>query len=212
MSVVAQRVQPPSPVSGTCLVAGFGAGLFEDLARVEAHRPGLPIIAVNGAAAHVPAFSIFSLHWEPEKLGQWAIQQREAFGEGFTVHACGKPEWEYHNRINYPYVDHWWDGVISRGSSGWAAARLALAMGFDEVVLCGVPMDRCKYADGNLAVMFQSSLTSSLSVFRKAIELDTVTRTRCFSMSGWTADLLGLPPFLRETGDARQEAPALQKA
>lgn len=190
----------PAPISGACVVAGFGATLFSDLERLSQVRPDLPTIAVNAAAGHVKAFAVFSMHWEADKLGKWARQQHEAFGEGFEVHACGKPEWREHNLRNYPHVgkDNWHDNVMHRGSSGWAAARLALKLGFDQVILCGVPMDNGRYANGGQAIMFQSPQTNSLSVFRKAIELDSITRTRCFSMSGWTRDLLGEPPWIRE--------------
>jgi hypothetical protein len=183
-------------------VSGFGATLFSDLERIGRIRPNLPTIAVNMAAGYVKAAHLFSCHWEAEKLGSWARQQRDRFGDGFLVHAPGKPEFLQHNVRNYKYVDHWWDGVISRGSSGWSAARLALAMGFDEVVLAGVPMDHGRYANGGQAILFQSPRTNSVSVFRKAIALDTPTRSKTYSLSGWTADVLGLPPFIREAEHA----------
>jgi hypothetical protein len=181
-------------LSGTCVVAGFGSTLFSDLARVKEVRGDLPTIAVNMAAGYVKAFAAFSMHWDREHLGKWAEQQREAFGDGFTVHAEGKPEWLKHNLRNYPHVGFWWDGVMSKGSSGWAAARLAKAMGFSEVILCGVPIDHGRYANGGQAILFQSPQTNSVCVFRKAIELDSETRSGTYSLSGWTKDLLGVPP------------------
>lgn len=184
--------------SGPVCIAGFGSSLFSDLARVKDAYGDLPTIAVNMAAGHVKAFAIFSMHFDRDHLGKWAGWQRDKFGEGFTIHAPGKPEWLSHNQRNYPFVQFWWDGVMSKGSSGWAAARLAKAMGFSEVILCGVPIDHNRYADGGQAMLFQSQQTNSVSVFRKAIELDISTRRNCYSLSGFTRDLLGEPPILRE--------------
>lgn len=189
-------------------MAGFGATLFDDMARLEAVRPGLPVIAVNMAAAHVPAFALFSMHQEADKLGVWTQMQRDAFGDPFEVHSCCKADMEQHSKRHYPWVTHWHDGVMHKGSSGWAAARLALKLGFEEVILCGVPMEPVNYADGRLAWYFRSAQSNALSVFRKAIELDTPTRTRCFSMSGWTREILGEPSWLREAehGDIHKRA------
>jgi len=179
--------------SGTCVVAGFGATLFDDLAALAAVRPDLPTIAVNAAAGHVKAFALYSQHFDREHLGKWVAAQCDAFGDDFTVHAPGKPEWLGHNTRNYRWVDHWWPNVMSKGSSGWGAVLLAKAMGFREVILCGVPIDTQRYANGQPAPWWQRN-TKTVKNFRKAIELDKDSRIGTYSLSGWTRDLLGAPP------------------
>lgn len=194
----AQGSQPGYPHlhSGTVLVCGFAATLWDDLAAVESVKPGLPIIAVNEAAVHLPAFAIYSFHTEAEKLGRWTKEQRENFGDGFTVHGSGSRDFYEHNIRNYPHVQYWWAASASRGSSGWCARILAGMMGFDEVVLCGIPLDHRRYADKKPAWYWQSGRTNAVTVFQKAVKADTVHHEGCYSVSGWTRELLGAPPWL----------------
>jgi hypothetical protein len=170
--------------------------LWDDLEAVEAVRPGLPRIAVNEAAVHIPAFAIYSFHTEHTKLGRWANEQRKNFGDGFTVHGSGSKDFYEHNIRNYPHVQYWWSATASRGSSGWCARILGRLMGFDEVVLCGIPLDHRRYADKKPAWYWQSGRTNAVTVFQKAVKEDVVHHAGVVSMSGWTRELLGAPEWL----------------
>jgi hypothetical protein len=188
---------PAYPVrhSGTVLVCGFAACLWDDLSRAggEAH----PIIAINDASLHLPsAFAIFSFHYEAEKLGLWARERKAKHDGSFSVHAPGKEEWQEHNQRNYPHVDHWWHGVVSRGGSAWCAVRMAKQMGFERIILCGSPIDHSNYADGRGGWYWTSSHTNAVEQFRKAIAADTEYHRCVRSMSGWTKELLGEPEWL----------------
>jgi len=185
---------PPYPHrhSGTALVCGFAACLWQDLASAP---PGPHfIIAVNAAITCLPRIdAALSFHYEAEKLGAWVAARRGAFVEPFTVHAPGRPEWREHNQRNYPHVDHWWDGIVSRGGSAWIGVRLARAMGFERVILCGSPIDRSGYADGGAGWYWTSDQTNAVEQFRRAIAADTDHHVGVSSMSGWTRELLGEP-------------------
>lgn len=182
--------------SGPCVVCGFAETLRYDLGRVYRARGSLPTISVNGAMSVVKSFAVYSFHFEPGKLNKWAKRQREKFGENFTVHAPGKADWLYHNQKNYPWVDHWWHETSSRGSSGWCAVRLAKLMGFDEVILCGMPLDARPYANKKPAWWFQNPGTDAVEVFQKAVKEDTAYHAGVSSMSGWTRSVFGEPEWL----------------
>lgn len=196
-------IRPSHPrYSGTVVVCGFANTLWDDLKKVSEVRPNLPTIAVNEASLHVKAFAIYSFHTEKEKLGRWTEEQRTRFGDNFSVYGSGSDDFYEHNRRNYPYVNYWAPASASRGSSGWCARILASMMGFDEVVLCGVPLDHRRYADKKPAWYWQSGRTNAVTVFQKAVKADTVHHAGCYSMSGWTRELLGLPPFMRSDANS----------
>jgi hypothetical protein len=185
----------PHRHSGSVVVAGFANTLQDDLARVADKRPGLPIIAVNKAAEHIKAFAVYSFHFDREKLGLWAAEQKKRFGEGVAIFGPGKKDWLAHNQRNYPYVDYWAPGTANQGSSGWCAARLARMLGFDEIILCGIPIEGRRYADRSPARYWQAGDTNAVAQFRKAIAADTDNHKGVYSMSGWTRDLLGVPAW-----------------
>jgi hypothetical protein len=185
----------PHAHCGAVVIAGFASTLQDDLAAVAARRPGLPIIAVNKAAEHIKAFAVYSFHFERDKLGLWSAVQKKRFGEACAIFGPGKKDWLAHNQRNYPYVDYWAPETASQGSSGWCAVRLAKMMGFDERILCGVPIEARRYADKSPARYWQSAKVGAVGTFRKAIEKDTAYHKGTYSMSGWTRELLGMPEW-----------------
>lgn len=185
----------PYKHSGSVVVAGFGETLQRDLDAVQAVKPNLPIIAVNKACEVIKAFAIYSFHFERGKLDLWAEVQRKRFGEGFAVFGPGKKEWYEHNKRNYPHVEYWAPSTASRGSSGWCAVKLAKLLGFDEVIMCGIPVQPGPYADRRHAMYWQSKRTNAVEQFRKAIEDDKGSHAGVRSMSGWSRQLLGAPDW-----------------
>lgn len=181
--------------SGSVVICGFGETLFDDLARVAKIKPDLPTIGVNKVSAYVKCFAIYSFHYDQAHLGIWVEWQKKKFGDGFTVHAPGNKEFLPHNQRNYPYVDYFWHASASRGSSAWCAVRMAKMMGFEEIILCGVPMQRLPYANKQPAWYFQSGRTNALDQFKKAIAEDTAHHPGVCSMSGWTREILGAPAW-----------------
>lgn len=186
----------PHRHAGAVVIAGFASTLADDLLRVAAVRPGLPIIAVNKAAEHIKAFAVFSFHFERNKLGIWSREQKKRFGLECAIFGPGKKDWLEHNQRNYPYVDFWAPETACQGSSGWCAVRLAKLLGFEERILCGIPIEARRYADKTPARYWQNSKTNAVSTFRKHIEKDTAYHKGTYSMNGWTRELLGAPPWM----------------
>lgn len=182
----------PFKRSGSCLVCGFAPTLYDDLARARELRPGASVIVVNQAATEIEAFAVFSLHHKPSKLDVWAEKQRQRFGKPVEVHAhSGAGSYEVNAQL-YPYVDYWWDAAKGKGTSAWAAAKLAILMGFSEAILCGVLIDRAPYANATFCRDFRSQAV--LNIYRGYIKKDKAWHSRIYAMSGWPRGLLGLPP------------------
>ena len=168
--------------NGLAIVAGNAWCLHEDLAKAP---QGLPIIAVNGAAGEVKAEFLYSKH--PERMvgkgGNWIWRQRR-FHTNFTVHGSAFHE-------NMPWVDYFWEGARGGGGSGWGARKLATLLGFDPVILCGMPLNPGNYASGRLSKLMKNP--DVIDGFRREIEADVEWHEGVYSMSGFTRDLFGEP-------------------
>jgi hypothetical protein len=184
---------PPYPHQhrGTVLVCGSAWTLHDDLDRARAVYPDAPVIAVNDAARSVQALAIFSMH--PLGLEGWAIEQRQRFGDGCTVHSVVGTAHRTTNlglRPPMPWVDYWWEGVAHGGTSVWAARRLTKAMGFSLAVLCGAALSAGPYAhNGWQAAAWRDD--GKIRHYRRLIERDIDFHPGARSMSGWTRELLG---------------------
>ena len=181
--VVAQSTPPyPFEHNGPAIVAGNAWCLHEDLAKAP---QGLPIIAVNGAAGEVKAGFLYSKH--PERMvgkgGYW-IWRQQRFHTNFTVHGSAFHE-------NMPWVNYFWEGARGGGGSGWGARKLATLLGFDSIILCGMPLNPGNYASGRLSKLMRNP--DVIDGLRREIEADVEWHEGVTSMSGWTRELLGAP-------------------
>lgn len=177
----------PTRHSGPVLVCGNAWNLLEDVAaarRVDRLKDA-PVIGVNGASAHVRLDFLFSRH--PQKLRKWRAKQAMR-GHAFTVHSGGSAE----DASHYPAVDYWWRDVGGQGTSTWSARKLARHLGFDEVVLCGMPLEVGGYCRDTVpAKHFRSK--SKIKFYREGVAKDVSWHDGVTSMSGWTRELLGAP-------------------
>lgn len=173
------------------LVCGFAWCLDEDLQGAREMFPDAPVIAVNGSAGAVKAFALYSQH--PLRLPKWVAMQRAKFGDGFEVHAAGYAHLATKLGVLQPtpWVDYYWGGISSSGTSPWGARKLAVALGFDLVVLCGMPLEVGRYADGRGSKSFSNK--EVVEHYRRKVERDIDWHSGARSMSGWTRELLGAP-------------------
>ncbi len=117
---------------------------MNDFWKARARRPGATVMAINRAAQFILCDLLFSPH--PQNIDNWKRLQIKMFDKAdFTCHS-GRP---LAGRINadFPAVDHWWPGAVGSGASAWGGARVALFMGFDEVVLCGMRLQPANRAN-----------------------------------------------------------------
>lgn len=179
----------PEKHSGPVLVCGNAWTLHDDYASAVEIFGSVPVIAVNGAAGQVKAFALFTQH--PRKFPRWIKMQRDRFGDDFTTHAAGNREWatKLGKPLKHEYVDYWWPDATGGGTSAWGARRMAGMMGFDTVILCGVPLEPGGYADNEPTQLMRN--VKLMRHYQDQIKKDTKWHTGVYGMSGWTRDFFG---------------------
>ncbi len=121
--------------SGRCYVVGSGRCVWDDLQAAGWHIDTRDkVLTVNDVTMHMPgpvhmAYSN-DHHWLPRWVEARRPQYQKQWGRP-GQHTCG-------NGMS-PMQTIWpWPG---HGSSGLNAVYTALAIGFDEIVVCGIPLD-----------------------------------------------------------------------
>lgn len=175
-------------MSKRCLVIGGAHSVWRDVARVEAAVGG-PwdglVLAVNDILADLPRLDhVATLHPRTEKgkLAAWEERRREnGYPMAYTA-------WSHAKEGADAQQTGWSDG-----SSGLLAVGVALdGLGCEEVVLCGVRMDqqRNHFRDEKGWQQFNRYRRG----WKRKVER---MQGRVYSVSGWTADLLGRPEWLK---------------
>lgn len=162
------------------LVLGGAACVWDDL-RALGPWDGI-VVATNDAGVAYP-YRID--HWaslHPEKLEHWQELRQALHGNrDYTTWSRRCPE----------LVDRTLTGWTS-GSSGMFAVGVALELGAESVVCAGVPMDGSPH-------FFDEAGWQAFEHHRTAWQARKgVMYGRVFSMSGWTRELLGSPPWLSQ--------------
>lgn len=145
------------------------------------------VIAVNHADSQVWADYLVSLHWECARLHKQESLNPDA------LFVCGKD-------TNSRHVDYVIPGHGSGATSSMSAVKIALFMGFDMVIMCGCPLNG---GDGNVGQIRSADTARPgnadpngklMRKFRNAFieELQALPRHKIRSMSGFTAETLGV--------------------
>jgi hypothetical protein len=171
-----------------CIVTGMGQSLMDDFmrARNKVMQTGnmFNVMGANRSCQFIKTDMNFSL--DRDNIQYW----RDIAMSDAPWHS-GQPG-ATRSKEDYPWVDYWWPMVMGSGSSAWGAAKVALLMGYERVVLCGAPLEPGPYADGIYATTFQDNM-NTLGVMRGVIEKDKWMHPYVSSMSGWTKKVLGGP-------------------
>ena len=123
--------------SGQLVICASGHSIWSDLERVPGYikdkwEQSFDIMAVNDAGMHIPHRL---KHWYSNDawIKRWRPARRERFGENDTtnedikLHSC------------FGIVINWgWPGG---GTSSLNAVMTGLALGYEKIYLCGVPLD-----------------------------------------------------------------------
>lgn len=161
------------------LVLGGASCVWADVEAALALGEYDAVIAANDVGAHWTGRLDHWVSLHPDKFDGWVRSRREkGYPDGFTT-------WAHKKQAGCPVdreTDDW------KGSSGLFAAKVARELGFDRIVLCGVPLD----AEG--AHFFDPKPWSAFKSFRfgwlsHRQEIAPFVR----SMSGWTKEILGAP-------------------
>jgi hypothetical protein len=162
------------------LVVGYARCVWADLraARPLVHEPA--VFAVNKATMLALRIDHAVSH-HAEALGL-LVRCRQAFRSLRSL----SPKITAHSVRPAEGIDRVWPDLRS-GDSGLLAARIAVALGYEKVILAGVPLDDKGHVDDDAeATHFQFS-THRHRWQEHAKEL----QGRVTSMSGWTRELLG---------------------
>jgi hypothetical protein len=167
--------------SGSLLVMGGGRCVWEDLEQLG-QWSGATMTA-NEVGAHYQG-SID--HWaslHPDFFPFW-IGRRSLLGMSvhFLCHA---------QKRSCPAVDCVWSFSHGTADSGLFAVSVGLAMGYDKVVLAGVPLDN----DGHYydAPGYVSTFNDRPTTLEWEAARESVFEDRVRSLSGRTRSLLGAP-------------------
>lgn len=176
------------------LVIGSAACVWDDLDRLGVRgdlNNGWHTVCVNDVIQHYPGVVNHGFSYQYRWLKHWVGGRRETIcshkvsekwgGVGLTHSRVGA-------QVNWP-----WPG---NGTSSLGAVYTAIALGYDPIVLCGVPLDdgphyfeppwaTCNFTNevGNRVDGKMVHWQTSLSIFKGRVK----------SQSGRTRDLLGAP-------------------
>lgn len=158
------------------LVLGGGACLWSDVDAALDLGEYQMVVAANDAGAHWPGRLDHWVSLHPDKFPKWK-HEREARG-----YPGGYVTWAHRPTPNNQRDTRDWGG-----SSGLFAVKVALEQGAERVVCCGVPLVKGE------AHFFHADPWRSADAFRKGWKRnETELRGKVRSMSGWTAEFLGL--------------------
>jgi len=174
------------------VVVGGGRCVWDDLARLgvrgDEHQDGRDIMVVNDITMHMPGRVLHAYSNDHRWLPKWLEARRELitrkYGPIEYVHSCRTGA-----KYNWPWPGH--------GSSSLGAVYTGLAMGYDSIVLCGVPLDDSghyfdpPWVQTNFSREVGTRTDGHMMYWHQARE--RLFRGRVTSMSGRTRTLLGEP-------------------
>lgn len=181
-------IRYPIKHGGTAIFCGSAPCVFEDLEMARKMRPGAMVLGANLTAAMIPEIKhIWTQH------NNLAHELKKKLPFGVSIHARANV---LGVGVDYVWPSLNWVG----GSSGVAGALWARhGMGFDEVIMAGVPLMGSHYspeypaiatkpggawAEDNQMIQWLEQLRGHMSRGKT----DGI-----YSMSGRTRDLLGAP-------------------
>jgi hypothetical protein len=172
---------------GPAIICGGAPSVFEDLEKALEIHPQATILGVNNAAAMISEIDqVWTQH------NNYAQEFKLKAGRPIKVHARAG--------IMGNEVDYWWGSMAGmKGSSGIVAAIWAKAMGFDEVIMAGIPLSKTNtgyhsgYPDKKADRVFAPD--NNIEHWQKflCIHKDLGRMAGVTSMSGYTRQILGAP-------------------
>jgi hypothetical protein len=167
---------------GQLLILGGGANVWEDFAKV---RPwGGEIMAVNDVGQYLqePLRHWVTLH--PEFMPGWRyFREKHLYSAGYDL-TC-------HSRKSVAGIDIAWAIQNIGGTSGLFACFVALMLGYERVVLAGIPMDNTQHFFDPPWYRHDLGDRANEIVWRE--NRDRIFCGRVKSLSGRTMKWLGAP-------------------
>lgn len=176
--------------SGKLVIVAGGGCVWDDLKRLNCRggidNNGWTVMTVNDVTAHYPGKITHVYSNDHRMLPFWIGARRpqytRAYGPIPYVHSC-----RVGAKNNWPWPGH--------GTSALGATYTGLAMGYDEIVLCGVPLDDSPnyfspdWEPRNFTREVPEKDNGTMAYWHQAAK--ACFRGRVKSMSGRTKELLG---------------------
>lgn len=141
--VVIKNEKPPDiagTCSGTAVIMGCGRTVWDDLARFDPVKEKAEVIAINNMILHWKARVHHGISLHPEEPNLWRALRYyyQCEGSHVVTHSYRK----HGKECPLTECDIIWDIELSKGgSSGLFAVMVGLGLGYDRIILAGVPMD-----------------------------------------------------------------------
>lgn len=166
--------------SGSLLIVGGGRCVWDDLARID-YSIEWDVMCVNDIIMHYPGDVHHAYSNDNRTLPKWVAARRPRYAIENKLpiqHSCNTLETGY----KWPFPGH--------GTSGLGAVYVGLAIGYTNIVLCGIPMDGTgHYFDPPTRT---TNYASGMRYWRNAVP---IFNGAVSSQSGLTRELLGQPNF-----------------
>lgn len=170
--------------SGRLIVLGGARCVWDDYGEAEKLGIKADLMVVNDIGLYLqkPFQHWVSLH--PDHLVLWRKLKSQ---HGETVNCLS-----HSNKLHHEHVINWHIHNAG-GYSGLFAAQVALALGYEQIILCGVPQDNSgRFFDPPwVKDLTHGSDMTSKRAFKQAIQGNPELRRCVRSMSGWTKELFG---------------------
>lgn len=171
---------------GTLIICGSGRCVWDDLKKVEAQY--LDIMAINDMIAYLPFKMRHAFSNDHHTLMYWKRCRRNEYrplDDKVFLHSSTQTP----SIIGWPWPCH--------GTSALNACYTGLALGYDEIILAGVPMDDSghffspPYEKSNFHNEVPYREDGTMKYWANA--KNNVFQGKVKSLSGRTKDLLGEP-------------------
>jgi hypothetical protein len=171
---------------GNLIIIGGARCVWDDYTKLTKSGFQGSVMAVNDIGLY---FDKMLNHWvsmHANYLVQWVALRR---GHSMLGHECLTHTREPHAGIRVA-----WDIQPYGWTSGTFAAQVAIALGYESIVLCGVPQDGMgRFFDPPWMPGGEHDDKNSKKAFRNIVENCPELKRCVRSMSGWTKGLFGEP-------------------
>jgi hypothetical protein len=177
------------PQSSNLLILGCGACLWDDLARYDSIHADQDRMGVNDAIIHYTGVLQHGASLHDDCL-EWLANYRQKFIKPTSPDPMIAHYWPYPTtQFNYQPSRAWEFVDFPPGSSSYYAVLVGLGLGYERIILAGVPMD--KSAHFYCPNYPYDYWTPYGPAWQRAAE--TIFEGRVKSLSGNTRELLGEP-------------------
>lgn len=167
--------------SGLCLVIGCGKTMWEDYAKAKELAPGCGdkmLVNMSIAIIQEEVQHLFSMHYR--LMTSYQMIRRAWMPDDKAI---------VHSTREWAGVEKAWELQPYCSTSGLAGAQLALLLGYDKVILCGVPHDgQSHYYD-----IYKNPGHGDRDRSREVGQCTRWQNNQIKSFSGKTKEILGEP-------------------